>query len=78
MKLVISQRLAMCLGFVHGVKVAGIAATVLLVAAHFLNPSIAWAFPALTVSASIAAALLYSILVDRTRKALIASLKKLD
>ena len=77
MKLVISQKLAICLGLTHGLKLAGIVATVLLTVAHFLNPSIVWEYPVMLASATAAAALLHSILIDRAKKEFFTAMKNL-
>ena len=78
MKLVISQRLAAALGMTHGLRVAGAVAMVLIVVAKIFNPALSWLLPALFACVSIAAALLYSILVDKAQKAINDRLKKLE
>lgn len=67
MKPTISQTTAMCLGAAKGSTYAGLAATVLLIVAHFFNPAISWLYVVFTVFYTLAAWVLYSKLVDEIK-----------
>jgi len=77
-KLVVSQKLAMGLGYTHGVRLAAAIATILLVIAHLFNPAILLVYPLLSSIVGLAATLLYGVLVHRAQKALRDSLKNLQ
>ena len=71
MKPTISQTTALCLGAAKGSAYAGLAATALLVIAHFFNTAISWLYAVFyavfTVFYTLAAWVLYSKLVDEIK-----------